>query len=115
MCGIIGIVGNEAVAERLVDGLRRMEYRGYDSAGICTLHEGELVRRRAEGKLANLVFELERHPAPGTVGIAHTRWATHGAPTASRSSAARDLPCSSARRSSHLMSSSGRSARIRAI
>jgi glucosamine--fructose-6-phosphate aminotransferase (isomerizing) len=83
MCGIIGIVGRAAVAERLVDGLRRMEYRGYDSAGICTLHDGQLVRRRAEGKLANLVFELERHPAPGDVGIAHTRWATHGAPTAS--------------------------------
>jgi glucosamine--fructose-6-phosphate aminotransferase (isomerizing) len=76
MCGIIGIVGKEAVAERLVDGLRRMEYRGYDSAGICTLHDGQLVRRRAEGKLANLVFELERSPAPGDVGIAHTRWAT---------------------------------------
>jgi glucosamine--fructose-6-phosphate aminotransferase (isomerizing) len=82
MCGIIGIVGKAPVAERLVDGLKRMEYRGYDSAGICTLHDGELVRRRAEGKLANLVFELDRHPAPGTVGIAHTRWATHGAPTA---------------------------------
>jgi len=82
MCGIIGIVGKAAVADRLVDGLRRMEYRGYDSAGICTLHEGQLVRRRAEGKLANLVFELERNPAPGNVGIAHTRWATHGAPTA---------------------------------
>jgi glucosamine--fructose-6-phosphate aminotransferase (isomerizing) len=82
MCGIIGIVGKAAVAERLVDGLRRMEYRGYDSAGICTLHDGQLVRRRAEGKLANLVFELERNPAPGHVGIAHTRWATHGAPTA---------------------------------
>ena len=82
MCGIIGIVGKAPVAERLVDGLRRMEYRGYDSAGICTLHDGRLVRRRAEGKLANLVLELERHPAPGEVGIAHTRWATHGAPTA---------------------------------
>src|SRR6478609_5764475 len=83
MCGIIGIVGRAPVAERLVDGLRRMEYRGYDSAGICTLYDGQLVRRRAEGKLANLVFELERNPAPGDVGIAHTRWATHGAPTAS--------------------------------
>jgi glucosamine--fructose-6-phosphate aminotransferase (isomerizing) len=82
MCGIIGIVGKASVAERLVDGLKRMEYRGYDSAGICTLHDGELVRRRAEGKLANLVFELERNPAAGNVGIAHTRWATHGAPTA---------------------------------
>jgi glucosamine--fructose-6-phosphate aminotransferase (isomerizing) len=82
MCGIIGIAGKEAVADRLVDGLRRMEYRGYDSAGICTLHDGQLVRRRAEGKLNNLVRELAVHPAPGTVGIAHTRWATHGAPTA---------------------------------
>ncbi len=82
MCGIIGIVGSEQVADRLVDGLRRMEYRGYDSAGICTLHDGQLVRRRAEGKLANLVDVLREQPAPGTVGIAHTRWATHGAPTA---------------------------------
>ena len=82
MCGIIGIVGNQPVAERLVDGLRRMEYRGYDSAGLCTLFDGELVRRRAEGKLGNLERELAKHPAPGEVGIAHTRWATHGAPTA---------------------------------
>ena len=82
MCGIIGIVGKSLVAERLVDGLKRMEYRGYDSAGICTLDGGQLVRRRAEGKLANLVNVLARDPAAGTVGIAHTRWATHGAPTA---------------------------------
>ncbi len=82
MCGIIGIVGNRAVADRLVDGLKRMEYRGYDSAGICTLHEGEMIRRRAEGKLSNLVAELADNPAPGEIGIAHTRWATHGAPTA---------------------------------
>jgi glucosamine--fructose-6-phosphate aminotransferase (isomerizing) len=82
MCGIIGIVGRQPVAERLVDGLRRMEYRGYDSAGICTLHGGQLVRRRAEGKLANLERALAREPAAGEVGIAHTRWATHGAPTA---------------------------------
>ena len=82
MCGIIGIVGTEAVADRLVDGLRRMEYRGYDSAGLCTVENGELVRRRAEGKLANLVYVLADSPAPGTIGIAHTRWATHGAPTA---------------------------------
>jgi len=81
MCGIIGIVGNQPVAQRLVDGLKRMEYRGYDSAGICTLHDGQLIRRRAEGKLANLVYELERNPASGEAGIAHTRWATHGAPT----------------------------------
>jgi glutamine---fructose-6-phosphate transaminase (isomerizing) len=82
MCGIIGIVGKEEVADRLVDGLRRMEYRGYDSAGVCTVHDGQLVRRRAEGKLGNLVVELARNPTPGTIGIAHTRWATHGAPTA---------------------------------
>ena len=82
MCGIIGIVGKEQVADRLVDGLRRMEYRGYDSAGVCTLHGGELVRRRAPGKLTGLVRELAGNPAPGTTGIAHTRWATHGAPTA---------------------------------
>jgi glucosamine--fructose-6-phosphate aminotransferase (isomerizing) len=82
MCGIIGIVGKEDVAGRLVDGLRRMEYRGYDSAGICTLDDGQLVRRRAEGKLLNLVKELAVNPAAGLTGIAHTRWATHGAPTA---------------------------------
>lgn len=82
MCGIIGIVSTDPVADRLVDGLRRMEYRGYDSAGICTLDNGEMVRRRAEGKLQNLVDVLADDPATGTVGIAHTRWATHGAPTA---------------------------------
>jgi glucosamine--fructose-6-phosphate aminotransferase (isomerizing) len=82
MCGIIGIVGKEEVADRLVDGLRRMEYRGYDSAGVCTVHDGQLIRRRAKGKLLNLVRELADDPAPGKVGIAHTRWATHGAPTA---------------------------------
>ncbi|MAF27798.1 MAG: glutamine--fructose-6-phosphate transaminase (isomerizing) [Croceicoccus sp.] len=81
MCGIIGIVGAEPVAERLVDGLRRMEYRGYDSAGLCTISDHTLVRRRAEGKLANLAREVAARPAPGDVGIAHTRWATHGAPT----------------------------------
>ncbi|KHK91801.1 glutamine--fructose-6-phosphate transaminase (isomerizing) [Novosphingobium malaysiense] len=82
MCGIIGIVGREEVADRLVDGLRRMEYRGYDSAGVCTVHDGQLIRRRAQGKLINLVRELAKDPAPGVTGIAHTRWATHGAPTA---------------------------------
>ena len=82
MCGIIGIVGRQPVADRLVDGLKRMEYRGYDSAGICTIKDGDLIRRRAEGKLANLLAELASDPAPGDIGIAHTRWATHGAPTA---------------------------------
>ena len=81
MCGIIGIVGREDVADRLVDGLKRMEYRGYDSAGVCTVHDSQLVRRRAEGKLINLARTLAQDPAPGLTGIAHTRWATHGAPT----------------------------------
>ena len=81
MCGIIGIVGREEAAPRLMDGLRRLEYRGYDCAGICTIVDGRLERRRAEGKLDNLARELDAAPLAGTVGIAHTRWATHGAPT----------------------------------
>ncbi|MEA3035599.1 MAG: hypothetical protein QOH04_1364 [Sphingomonadales bacterium] len=81
MCGIIGIVGREEVAPRLMDGLRRLEYRGYDSAGLCTIVDGRLERRRAEGKLENLARVLAADPLPGTTGIAHTRWATHGAPT----------------------------------
>jgi glutamine---fructose-6-phosphate transaminase (isomerizing) len=81
MCGIVGIVGREAVAERLFDGLKRLEYRGYDSAGICTVQGHEFERRRAEGKLENLARELAVEPLHGDVGIAHTRWATHGAPT----------------------------------
>ncbi len=83
MCGIIGIIGKDDVAERLVDGLKRLEYRGYDSAGVATIHDGAIERRRAEGKLANLVRELRDEPLPGTTGIAHTRWATHGPPTTS--------------------------------
>ena len=81
MCGIVGIAGKSEVAQRLFDGLKRLEYRGYDSAGICTINDGELKRRRAEGKLENLAAELAREPLGGTIGIAHTRWATHGAPT----------------------------------
>ncbi len=81
MCGIIGIVGREEVTDRLMGGLRRLEYRGYDSAGICTLVDGQFERRRAEGKLNNLAAKLEEEPLPGLTGIAHTRWATHGAPT----------------------------------
>jgi len=81
MCGIVGIVGKTEVSQRLFDGLKRLEYRGYDSAGICTIDHGELVRRRAEGKLDNLARELSQEPLGGTIGIAHTRWATHGAPT----------------------------------
>jgi glucosamine--fructose-6-phosphate aminotransferase (isomerizing) len=81
MCGIVGIVGDRPVATRLLEGLKRLEYRGYDSAGICTLLDGGFSRRRAEGKLENLKQRLESDPLGGTVGIAHTRWATHGAPT----------------------------------
>ena len=81
MCGIVGIVGNTPVAQRLFEGLQRLEYRGYDSAGICTIEDRRLERRRAEGKLQNLGRELSAHPLGGTIGIAHTRWATHGAPT----------------------------------
>ncbi|MGK6314877.1 glutamine--fructose-6-phosphate transaminase (isomerizing) [Neorhizobium sp. DT-125] len=80
MCGIVGIVGTEPVASRLVDALRRLEYRGYDSAGVATIHGGKMERRRAEGKLFNLEKRLDTEPLPGTIGIAHTRWATHGVP-----------------------------------
>ncbi|PBB39695.1 glutamine--fructose-6-phosphate transaminase (isomerizing) [Mesorhizobium sp. WSM3868] len=81
MCGIVGIVGQQPVSERLVDALKRLEYRGYDSAGIATITEGTLHRRRAEGKLVNLETRLKEEPLSGTIGIAHTRWATHGPPT----------------------------------
>ena len=81
MCGIIGIVGKDSVSERLLDGLRRLEYRGYDSAGIATVHDGAIDRRRAAGKLDNLAAVLRDRPLAGDIGIAHTRWATHGAPT----------------------------------
>ncbi len=81
MCGIVGILGNDAVADRLLDGLKRLEYRGYDSAGIATIVDGGIARRRASGKLVNLGKVLAEDPLPGNVGIAHTRWATHGGPT----------------------------------
>jgi glucosamine--fructose-6-phosphate aminotransferase (isomerizing) len=80
MCGIVGIIGREAVAGELVEALKRLEYRGYDSAGIATLEHGHLARRRAEGKLKNLEARLAREPLAGSIGIGHTRWATHGAP-----------------------------------
>ncbi|RVQ47816.1 glutamine--fructose-6-phosphate aminotransferase, partial [Sinorhizobium medicae] len=81
MCGIVGIVGHQPVSERLVEALKRLEYRGYDSAGVATIEAGTLQRRRAEGKLVNLENRLKEQPLAGTIGIAHTRWATHGAPT----------------------------------
>ena len=81
MCGIVGILGAKPVAEQLVDALKRLEYRGYDSAGVATLDQGVLGRRRAEGKLRALEKRLEREPLGGTIGIGHTRWATHGRPT----------------------------------
>jgi glutamine---fructose-6-phosphate transaminase (isomerizing) len=80
MCGIVGIVGREPVAALMVDALKRLEYRGYDSAGVATLEDGRLARRRAEGKLKNLEQRLNREPLAGTIGIGHTRWATHGRP-----------------------------------
>ncbi|MDP1628079.1 glutamine--fructose-6-phosphate transaminase (isomerizing) [Parvibaculum sp.] len=81
MCGIVGIIGTEPVAPTILEALKRLEYRGYDSAGIATLSGGEISRRRAEGKLANLERLLGDNPLDGTIGIGHTRWATHGAPT----------------------------------
>jgi len=81
MCGIIGIIGHEPVAPLLIDALKRLEYRGYDSAGVATLEHGVLTRRRAEGKLKNLEQKLAGEPLSGTIGIGHTRWATHGRPT----------------------------------
>ncbi len=81
MCGIVGAISREPVAGLLLEGLRRLEYRGYDSAGIATITDGRIDRRRAEGKLERLAVLLEAHPLAGNVGIGHTRWATHGAPT----------------------------------
>jgi glutamine---fructose-6-phosphate transaminase (isomerizing) len=81
MCGIVGILGHEPVAEQLVDALKRLEYRGYDSAGIATLEHGQLTRVRAEGKLKNLEQRLSAKPLKGMIGIGHTRWATHGRPS----------------------------------
>jgi glucosamine--fructose-6-phosphate aminotransferase (isomerizing) len=81
MCGIVGILGREVAAPQLVDALKRLEYRGYDSAGVATLEGGRLACRRAEGKLRNLEARLAREPLGGHSGIGHTRWATHGAPS----------------------------------
>ncbi|HVV93612.1 MAG TPA: glutamine--fructose-6-phosphate transaminase (isomerizing) [Hyphomicrobiales bacterium] len=81
MCGIVGILGRSAAAPQVVDALKRLEYRGYDSAGVATLEGGRLARCRAEGKLRNLETRLAAAPLAGTIGIGHTRWATHGAPS----------------------------------
>ena len=81
MCGIIGILGKAPVTPLLVEALKRLEYRGYDSAGVATLVNGHIERRRAEGKLVNLEARLAREPLPGVIGIGHTRWATHGKPS----------------------------------
>ena len=81
MCGIIGIIGKAPVTPLLVEALKRLEYRGYDSAGVATLVNGHIERRRAEGKLVNLEARLGSEPLPGTIGIGHTRWATHGKPS----------------------------------
>src|SRR5688572_31470225 len=81
MCGIIGIIGRDNAAEHLIEGLRRLEYRGYDSAGVATLSEGSIQRRRASGKIANLAARVASEPIAGTTGIGHTRWATHGVPS----------------------------------
>ncbi|RWC41621.1 glutamine--fructose-6-phosphate transaminase (isomerizing) [Mesorhizobium sp.] len=80
MCGIVGIVGHSPVAPLIVDALKRLEYRGYDSAGVATVEDGQLGRRRAEGKLVNLERRLKDEPLNGMIGIGHTRWATHGVP-----------------------------------
>ena len=83
MCGIVGIVGRQPVAGHLIEALKRLEYRGYDSAGVATVDHGMLRRRRAEGKLAALEKRLEQEPLAGNIGIGHTRWATHGKPSES--------------------------------
>src|SRR6202044_2036962 len=81
MCGIVGVLGTGPVAGSIVDALKRLEYPGYDSAGVATLENGRLERRRAEGKLKNLETKLAAAPLGGAIGIGHTRWATHGKPT----------------------------------
>ncbi|MCK4946635.1 MAG: glutamine--fructose-6-phosphate aminotransferase, partial [Alphaproteobacteria bacterium] len=78
MCGIVGVLSKSDAAPRLVEGLKRLEYRGYDSSGIATLVNGKIKRCRAEGKLVKLVGKLKKEPLNGTIGIGHTRWATHG-------------------------------------
>src|ERR687886_1529143 len=90
MCGIVGVLGRSAVATQVVDALKRLEYRGYDSAGVATLENGRLERRRAEGKLRNLELKLSKEPLSGAIGIGHTRWATHGRPNENNAHPHRD-------------------------
>ena len=82
MCGIVGYVGSKPVVPVIINGLRKLEYRGYDSAGLAVASSGEVSIRRTPGKLSNLVHSLENEPLSGNYGIGHTRWATHGRPTA---------------------------------
>ena len=81
MCGIIGITGSRQAPPLLVEGLKQLEYRGYDSAGIAVVHHQQIARARAQGKLINLEAQLEKSSVSGTTGIGHTRWATHGVPS----------------------------------
>src|SRR5690349_11467302 len=81
MCGIVGYIGKQEAAPLLLDGLRRLEYRGYDSAGLCTLADGALQVRKCVGRVAQLATLLEQRPLNGSIGISHTRWATHGRPS----------------------------------
>ena len=81
MCGIVGYVGNREVVPLLMDGLRRLEYRGYDSAGVVAVLDGEFQTAKAEGKLDRLKEKLEKQPLTGRYGLGHTRWATHGPPS----------------------------------
>src|SRR5260370_3691686 len=81
MCGIVGYIGNRDATEILIEGLRRLEYRGYDSAGVAVLNGGAVQLRRSPGKLSNLEEVLKKDPLHGTLGLGHTRWATHGKPS----------------------------------
>ena len=94
MCGIVGVLGRHEAAPVLVEALKRLEYRGYDSAGIATIHKGRMDRRRAVGKLMNLSDLLVHEPLAGKAGIGHTRWATHGAPSVTNAHPHRSGPVS---------------------
>src|SRR6266540_4015229 len=115
MCGIVGILGREPVAGLLVDALKRLEYRGYDSAGVATLEGGQLARRRAEGKLRNLEVRLAREPLSGNIGIGHTRWATHGRPTESNAHPHATASPLSTTASSRISASCARNSKRRAL